>query len=93
MSLDWNVHLLSERTPTHAQLLLIADVSLRAKGKKKQMEPSKGIQVGVSPEKPLLSIITVWTQSPPPVLCKLSSRQDTRIDAWQGHWAETKGLI
>lgn len=85
MSLAWDVHLLSEHTPTHAQLLLVADLSLRAEGKKKQMELSKGIQVGVSPEKPLSSIITVWTQSPPPVLCKLSSRQDTRIAAWQGH--------
>lgn len=85
MSLAWDVHLLSEHTATHAQLFLAADLSLRAKGKKKQMELSKGIQVGVSPEKPLPSIITVWTQNPPPVLCKLSSLQDTRIAAWQGH--------
>lgn len=64
---------------------LLQDLSLSAKGKKKQMELSKGIQIGASPEKPLPSTITVLIQSPPPVPCKLSSRQDTGRAAWQGH--------
>lgn len=64
---------------------LLQDLSLSAKGKKQQMELSKGIQKGASLEKPLPSIIMVLIQSPPPVLCKLSSRQDTRRAARQGH--------
>lgn len=61
MPLDQDLHLLSEhtRTPSHASLLL-QRLSSSAKGKKQQMELSKGIQIGASP-KPLPSIIIVLT--------------------------------
>lgn len=93
-SLDWDVRLLSEHTPTQAQRLLGADLSLRAKGKKEadgaeQGNPGRCESREASPQHHHYSLDS---ESP---TCSVQAElpaghQDSCL---AGTGAETKGLI
>lgn len=93
MSLDWDAHLPSEHTPTHALFLLVADLSLRAKGKKEadgaeQGNPGRCESGEASPQ----HHYSLDSESP---TCSVQAElpaghQDSCL---AGTWAETKGLI
>lgn len=79
-------------TPHRASLCVLPELSRSADSKKKQMELSEGIQVGVSPEPPLPSTSTASTQRPH---LRWASRAAAghRERHLAGPGAGTKGLI